>query len=251
MAPARHTLRTAVPRAGFLWEPRSTVLRQEREDRAVVAALHDHGVLAVPKRVSGGNVCLHIERELAGMFDAACRAVDAEPDLLRGMEAFEFVGDHLWHSGVLSWARAGALEEELFINLFFEVYRRRLDWYANPREPFNFSDHGPLAHSVDTFHNIASDYWGQTDFEMWAMVHAPVIEFSGAVGQGNDPVAVAPHTLTTGALAVAYEGHPQMHHDPGGQDEEMDIEMGDTVEEMRERLARTGLGVQEDVEMKE
>lgn len=86
---------------------------------------------------------------------------------------------------------------------------------------------------------------------MWAMVHAPVIEFSGAVGQGNDPVAEAPHTLTTGALAVAYEGHPQMHHDPGRQDEEMDIEMGDTVEEMRERLARTGLGVQEDVEMKE
>ncbi|KAL2288466.1 hypothetical protein FJTKL_03845 [Diaporthe vaccinii] len=102
MAPARHTLRAALPAAGFLWEPRKTLLGQERDDRAVLAALRDHGGLASLQRGSTRHTRADIERALAGMFDAARSAVDADTDTLRGREACEFVGDHLWRSGVLA-----------------------------------------------------------------------------------------------------------------------------------------------------
>ncbi|KAG6353304.1 hypothetical protein INS49_007545 [Diaporthe citri] len=251
MAQTRHTLRAAVPAAGFLWEPRSTILRKVRQDRAVIAALRDHGGLANLQRGSAGHARADIEQALAGMFDAARRAVDADTDLLRGRDAFEFVSDHLWHSGVVAWARPGALGEERFIDLFFEVYRRRLDWHANPREPFDTSEHGPLAHSVDAFHHVASDYWGEADFDMWAMAQAPAEEGSGADGHGDDPAAAAPHTLETGASHAPGEPHPQATIS-GGQDQDRDVNMGEAVdagavEEARSEFSR--LNLYEDVEM--
>lgn len=88
---------------------------------------------------------------------------------------------------------------------------------------------------------------------MWAMVHAPAEEGSEAGGHGDDPAAAAPHTLGTGALPAAGEPHPQTQTVSGGQEEEEDVEMGEAVEEVRSRLARTELveDEDEDVEMED
>lgn len=86
---------------------------------------------------------------------------------------------------------------------------------------------------------------------MWSMAQAPVEEGSGMGGHGDDPAVAAPHTLETGALPAAGEPHPRMHTVSGGQDEGGDIEMGDTVEEVRERLARTKIDEDEDVEIED
>lgn len=102
---------------------------------------------------------------------------------------------------------------------------------------------------MDAFHHVASDYWGEADFDMWAMAQAPVEEGSGAGGHGNDPAAAAaPHTLGTGAAPAAGEPHI-------GQDEDGDVEMGEATEEgaveaVRLDFARTNLG-EEDVKMEE
>lgn len=121
-------------------------------------------------------------------------------------------------------------------------------------------EHGPLAHAIDAFYSVVSGDWLGADDELFQAALPPVTgsarEVTDRPGRvGFDPAATAPHNLGTGASSAAGEPHPQTHTALGGvqeEEENEDIEMGEgEVEEVRERLARTELGEDEDVEMED
>lgn len=127
-------------------------------------------------------------------------------------------------------------------------------------------EHGDLAHAIDVFYSVVSDDWVDAEEDLFRFARPPVVEQAReetvqARRVGFDPAAAAPHTLGTGASSAAGEPHPQTHTALGGVQEEEendddDIEMGEgeegeEVEEVRERLARTEIGEDEDVEMED
>lgn len=130
---------------------------------------------------------------------------------------------------------------------------------------YQTEEHGPLAHAIDAFYSVVSGDWLGADGELFQAALPRVVESAREVTDrprrvGFDPAATAPHTLGTGASSAAGEPHPQTHTALGGvqeeeenEDDDEDIEMdeGEEVEEVRQRLARTELGEDEDVEMED
>ncbi|ROW07071.1 hypothetical protein VPNG_06656 [Cytospora leucostoma] len=263
------TLRTHVPRAGFVWQYRHNVLARSRGDRAVLDALRTRGganFLQAGARSALRQASRQVEQILADLFVMA--EADAQAGSI-GESVLDWIGDL---GGRLRWAQH--LEEETVMDLFLRLYNARRAWHEDPREPFdtdannlwNFKteDHGVLAHAIDNFHAAASDGWAGIDGELWLMAQPARVEEGEAERTGDDPVAAAaPHTQGMGALAAAGEPHPQTPLASGGaeEDEDGDVQMGDgeeeeeeqeeedgRVREVRERLAGTSLGEEMEVD---
>ncbi|KAI3398925.1 hypothetical protein diail_8248 [Diaporthe ilicicola] len=247
-----HLLRTHLPRAGFLWPNRASLLAQDRQDRAasipiVLGVLRDHGGVISLQAGRRGNARGDIEYVFVVMFDLA------RADALAGrVDQFDTPLD--WVAdlrGRLAWG--DFLNEDTFIDLFLRLGRGRQDWHANPREPFNTKEHGPLAHAIDAFHLAAGDNWIDAYDELFRGVLPPVIEPARElslrprrVAGDRDPAPAVPQSQGTAASSATGEPHPQTHIVLGGVQEEEEEE---EEEEERERLARTDLGDDEDVEM--
>ncbi|KAH8785904.1 hypothetical protein F5883DRAFT_636811 [Diaporthe sp. PMI_573] len=256
----RNTLRSHLPRAGFLWPDRASLLSRGRQDVAVREALRDHGGVASLQAAARDSAHRDVEQAFVAMF-AMARA-DAVAGRVHQFEtALDWVADL---RGRLSWG--GFIDEDLFIDMFLRIGRARQDWHANPREPFNTKEHGPLAHAIDAFYSVVSGDWLDADEELFRGVLPPVVEPAREVRArprrvGVDPAAAASHTQGPGASSAAGEPHPQtptalggvQEEDENEDDDDADIEMGEgEVEEVRERLARTEIGEEdedEDTEM--
>ncbi|KUI64188.1 hypothetical protein VM1G_10969 [Cytospora mali] len=262
MAPNQHrhhTLRTNLPRAGFNWPDRRSVLMHERRDRAILAVLRDReGATSLRRGARDGlrHVQHQIGHILAGMFDMA--AAEAEAGRI---DSFETPLDWVVNLRTrLRWA--GHLGEDIFLELFLQLSRARRKWHKHPREPFNTEEHGVLAHAIDGFHQIASDDWAKS-YE-WLFFNTVFGERSSGEPVGDDPAAAAPHTQETGASVAAGEPHPDTPLASGGaEDEDSDVHMGDGdgeeeeeeeeeedsgVQEVRQCLADTKLGQEMEVE---
>ncbi|KAL1846686.1 hypothetical protein Daus18300_014174 [Diaporthe australafricana] len=247
----RSTLRTHLPRAGFYWPDRASLLAQDRQDRAVLDVLRDHGGVASLQVGARGSARHDIEQAFVTMFEMA--EADAVAERIDQFDTpLDWVADLRER---LSWG--GYLDEDLFIDLFLRLRRARQDWHANPREPFNTREHGRLAHAIDAFHQAASADWMDAYEELFRGVLPPVIEQAGEIRLrprrvGVDPAAAAAHTQGTAASSAAGEPHPQTQTALGGvqeedENEDEDVEMQEEeVEEVRERLAHTHLGEEED-----
>ncbi|KAG8159719.1 hypothetical protein KVR01_010356 [Diaporthe batatas] len=219
-AQLRNTLRAHLPRAGFLWPDRDTLMSRERQDIAVRNALRDHGGVTLLRADARENARRDVELAFVAMFETS--RADAAAGRTDDFDtALDWLGDLRRR---LSWGEF--IDEDTFIDLFLRIGRARKDWHAKPREPFNIKEHGALAHAVDAFYAAASDEWLDADEELFRGVLPPAIEpVRKATGS-------APQTQGTGA--------------------DEDIEMGGgPVEEVRERLARIEIGEDEDIEMED
>ncbi|KUI61513.1 hypothetical protein VP1G_08693 [Cytospora mali] len=251
----RHTLRTNMSRAGFIWPNRRSVLMHERKDRAIICALRDRGGATFLRHGGHGDL-RHVKHQighiLAGMFDMA--AADAEAGRI---DSFETPLD--WVANLRTQLRwAAHLGEDIFLELFLQLSRARRKWHKHPREPFNTEEHGVLAHAIDGFHQIASDDWAKS-YE-WLFFNTAFGERSSGERVGDDPAAAASHTQETCASVAAGEPHPDTPLASGGaEDEDSDVQMGDGeedeeeeedngVREVRQRLADTELGEEMEVE---
>ncbi|KAL2170659.1 hypothetical protein VTG60DRAFT_4584 [Thermothelomyces hinnuleus] len=140
----RVRLRFFLPKAGMIYPPDGSLMRQFRKEAAVIAGLKK----ALPKLSTDA-----VDTCFSQIFREAAKVLGENPSNSFASEPIEFVKWVQRQPALQVWV--GDMSPDYFVLLFVALCGARVKWYQNRRPPFDVEEHCRVARAIDEFHEIS------------------------------------------------------------------------------------------------